>query len=131
MKPRELLFVAHNMRQYAHAPYSGFRVGAAVLCDDGTIITGANVEAGCSATSVCAERVALAKVLIERRKPIALAVSSDATQDEASSPCGICRQFFLDFPTMKVYVGNDNGMIWVTSPNKLLPRGYRRNRNSE
>ena len=75
---------------------SGFRVGAALLCEDGEIITGCDVELYSTRVSICAERTALVKAIsIGKTKFLAIAVVSDA--DHPISPCAICRQFLIEF----------------------------------
>lgn len=80
----------------AYAPYSKFRVGAALLCEDGRVFTGCNVECSTYGGTICAERVALVKAVSEGVHRFSrLAVYTDT--DEPTPPCGICRQFLMDF----------------------------------
>ena len=80
----------------AHCPYSNFHVGAAVRCDDGSVIDGCNVENASYGLSICAERVALFTAVSQGKRPLELAVSCVDDQTDASPgsrmPCGACRQ---------------------------------------
>ncbi|AII50176.1 hypothetical protein KR52_13690 [Synechococcus sp. KORDI-52] len=92
-----LLIPARQAAKHAHCPYSNFRVGATVRCDDGTVINGCNVENASYGLSICAERVALFTAISLGKRPLELAVSCiDAQSDSAPGgsrmPCGACRQ---------------------------------------
>ena len=91
-----LLTRAREAANRAHCPYSNFHVGAAVRCDDGSVIDGCNVENASYGLSICAERVALFTAISQGKRPIELAVSCiDAQTDAAPGarmPCGACRQ---------------------------------------
>ncbi len=87
---------ARDARQYAQAKYSHFKVGAALLADDNSVITGSNVESSSYGLTICAERVALTKALSEgitKFKAIAIA----AKDGSFCSPCGACRQLLYDY----------------------------------
>lgn len=102
----DLLAAASRAREFAVAPFSNFQVGAALLCPDGTIITGCNVENATYGLTVCAERVALFKALSEgRRKFTHVAVVADTA--EPTPPCGACRQLLWEFGgDLEVILGN-------------------------
>ena len=104
--PDELLALARRAAEKAYAPYSGFRVGAAVLADDGSVYTGANVENAAYPSSSCAEATAVAHAASEgMRKIVAAAVACiDAESLESAYPCGRCRQILNEFGTETVYV---------------------------
>jgi cytidine deaminase len=88
-----LLDAARTARQRAHAPYSGFLMGAAVLCDDGSIHPGALVESISLGLAMCPERVALFSAVANGAgRPIALALVSRRTAGEVTTPCGACLQ---------------------------------------
>ena len=91
-----LIAAARAARQHAQAAYSGFRVGAALECADGTIVTGCNIENATYGLTVCAERVALWKALSEGRTAfVRLAVVADT--DRPTPPCGACRQLLWEY----------------------------------
>jgi cytidine deaminase len=91
-----LIESARAVRDAAHAPYSGFRVGAAVLSDSGKIYVGCNVESASYGATLCAERSAISHMIASgERKLVAVAVFVDA--DEPAMPCGICRQWIAEF----------------------------------
>lgn len=101
MSERALLQAAQRASQNSHSPYSKFRVGAALLLEDGTIIEGSNQENASFPVGFCAERTALsAKVAIapkKKIKSIAIRVRSELkTTDQPGAPCGICRQVLLE-----------------------------------
>lgn len=118
--------VAHAIkaREAGYAPYSGFKVGAAVLCDDGSIVTGANVEVACSATGSCAERVAISTAIHLGKTPKAIAIVADT--EEPIPPCGVCRQFMVEFSPLDVIMANMAGECKHTTAYKLLPMRYER-----
>jgi cytidine deaminase len=92
----DLIGAARQARRRAHAPYSGFKVGAALEAADGTIITGCNIENASWGLTMCAERVALFKALSDghrRFRRIALVTASVSP----ATPCGACRQLLWEF----------------------------------
>ena len=99
--PESLLERARQAATRAHCPYSNFHVGAAVRCDDGSVIEGCNVENASYGLSICAERVALFTAISLGKQPIELAVSCIDAQTDASPgsrmPCGACRQVMQEF----------------------------------
>jgi cytidine deaminase len=101
----ELMTRAAAATQYAHAPYSGFCVGAAVRCEDGTIFTGSNIENASYGLTVCAERVAIFKAITEgHRDLVELAVTAES--DTTPYPCGACRQVMAEHlpPTATIQI---------------------------
>jgi cytidine deaminase len=122
--PRDLLSRARAAARFTYSPYSAFPVGAALLCADGTVITGANVENRSFGLSNCAERSALfAAVSQGKHDFIAIAVCC-AASDVPVPPCGACRQVLSEFcpPDMPVYyAGRQEGHLSVTL-GELLPR---------
>ena len=92
---------AVGARQAAHCPYSGIAVGAALLCSDGSVYTGANIENAAFSPSVCAERVAIFTAVHDgHRDPIAIAIAGGAKDKAprgAFPPCGVCRQVMAEF----------------------------------
>lgn len=111
--------MALEARKKAYAPYSHFLVGAALLCRDGSIYTGCNVENASYPASNCAERTAVFKAVSEGRRDFVAAAIMGGREGEESledcTPCGICRQVFAEF--------GDGDMVVVTGTS---PRDYRK-----
>ena len=100
MTDRELLYLAEKAREKSYSPYSGFAVGAALLCRDGEVFTGANIENASFSPTVCAERVAIfSAVHAGERDFCAIAISGGKTEEEGEfcPPCGVCRQVMTEF----------------------------------
>ena len=94
----ELLAAAQQAAQRAYAPYSGFRVGAALLLDSGDIVTAANVENASYGLSICAERSAVARAIAQHGPKLRIqAVVVTNLNNAPSSPCGACRQVLSEF----------------------------------
>jgi len=108
-------------REKAYAPYSGFRVGAAVITGGDKIYTGCNIENSSYGLTCCAERVALFKAVSEGEKDFkAIAVVSDS--EEYCRPCGACRQVMAQFgDEIRVYMCNNKGEYEVKTVADLLP----------
>jgi cytidine deaminase len=124
--PWEQLFeAAKKVRERAHAPYSKFPVGAAVLYADGSVVTGCNVENSSYGLSVCAERGALAAGVAQgRSKPVAVAIVVDTPTP--CPPCGMCRQVMLEFAPKELPVRSRNlkGDEARYSLGELLPHAF-------
>jgi cytidine deaminase len=106
MNNKELASLARDVAKKAYAPYSNFRVGAALITDTGNVYTGCNIENASYPATVCAEDVAVVKAISEGEKKIdVIAVACiDAKSDTALFPCGISRQRLAEFDTEKVLV---------------------------
>lgn len=115
---------AIEAKEMAYAPYSRFFVGAAVMCDDGSVYTGCNVENASYPCGICAERTAVSKAVSEgKRKFRMIAVTGSSA--EKCTPCGICRQFLCEFaPDMTVLCGDKDGNFDEIPLAALLPRGF-------
>ncbi|MGB9840495.1 cytidine deaminase [Thermovenabulum sp.] len=125
IKERDLISKALEAKDKAYAPYSKFKVGAAILTKEGKIYTGCNIENASFGLTVCAERVALFKALSEGERRIeTLAVIADV--DEPVSPCGACRQVILELAKgAKILLSNKDGSrVIKTTPEELLPYGF-------
>lgn len=122
----KLLKAARAATKSAHAPYSNFRVGAAVLTDTGDIITGCNVENASYGLTNCAERTAIFAAVAKLGPKITIRAVAVVNSDEvACAPCGACRQVIYEFgPEAIIYFrGADD---WVKCPiTDLLPYGFR------
>lgn len=120
-----LLRAAREALARAYAPYSRFPVGAAILCEDGSIVTGCNVENASYGLSMCAERVALFRAVAEgKRRFRMLAVM--AHTEEPVAPCGACRQVMAEFfqGTTPIILANMAGQTMRTTVTDLLPRPF-------
>ena len=107
----KLANLAKDIAKKAYAPYSNFRVGAALITDSGNIYTGCNIENAAYPATVCAEDVAVFKAISEGETKIdKIAVACiDAKSDTAIFPCGLSRQRLSEFNTEKVIVVDNNG----------------------
>jgi cytidine deaminase len=119
-----LIKAAQQARKFAQAPYSNYRVGAALLTADGRVFTGANVESSSYGLSVCAERVALFKALSEGADNFTtMAIATDS--HPPASPCGACRQLLWDYARgAKIILVGKNGVAVRTKIAELLPRPF-------
>ena len=125
MKYRELYRQAVEMIPLAYAPFSKFKVGAALLGKDGKVCTGVNVENSSFGGTICAERTAFVKAISEGCMEFeAIAVVSS---DGEAWPCGICRQFMKEFceDDFKIITGNDEDSLRVYTMEEILPEGFR------
>jgi len=121
---RELIRAAREARERAYVPYSGFRVGAAVLGRSGRVFTGCNVENASYGATICAERTAFVKAISEGERQFDhIVVYSSVPQPV--SPCGICRQFMSEFglDTPVTMVG-DSGASVTMRVRDLLPNAF-------
>lgn len=121
---QRLIKSALRARERALAPYSNFRVGAALLTSDGTIYEAGNIESSSYSLTLCAERVALFKALSEgERHFTALAVA--AGTPEACTPCGACRQVLWDYaPDLILLLVNQDGDFERVLLKALLPKAF-------
>lgn len=129
MNERELIATAEQARKNAYVPYSHFAVGAALLCADGTVVTGCNVENASYPLGNCAERTAIfAAVAAGKREFQALAIvggKENAPADTFCPPCGACRQVMREFcaPDFPVYLKNGSEIVKRTL-SELLPDSF-------
>ena len=119
-----MIDAATDVRERAFAPYSNFKVGAAVETDNGDIYTGCNVESASYGLTVCAERVAIWKGIsrgVTRFGRIAVVVDTE----ELTPPCGVCRQIIWEFcGDVPVILANLHGKKEVVMMSELLPRAF-------
>jgi cytidine deaminase len=122
----KLIAAAAKARERAVAPYSKFKVGAAVLTRKGEIVTGANVESASYGLTCCAERVALFKALTDGKNGF-VAVAIVARAPGGAMPCGACRQLLAEYaPRAKVFVADSRapGRVREYSVRELLPGAF-------
>jgi cytidine deaminase len=119
-----LIQAAAAVREQAHAPYSGFKVGAAVEDADGRIYTGCNVENATYGLTICAERLAVFKAISERAaKLVRVAVVTDAAMP--APPCGACRQIIWEFcGNATVVMANLGGHLESITMEQIFPRPF-------
>ena len=129
MTKEKLASKAKEAMQMAYSPYSGYKVGAALLCKDGSVYTGCNIEnAGYSATN-CAERTAFFKAISEGKKAfeaIAVCGGKDGVIDGLFPPCGVCRQVMREFceDDFQIYLITKDAIETYTLE-QLLPISFR------
>lgn len=120
----KIVAAALKARTNSYAPYSDFHVGAALLCDDGSIYTGCNIESASYPCGICAERTAAAKAISDGRRNFS-AIAVAGSSDELCTPCGLCRQFLYEFaPDLEVICANANGEYEIHILSELLPHGF-------
>ena len=124
MEDRDLIAHAMEAREYAYAPYSRFKVGAALLGKSGRVYTGCNVENASYPAGTCAERCAVGKAVSGgEREFTAIAVIGDS--QGPCAPCGICRQVLCEFnPNMRVIMTNLVGDTLISAASELLPGAF-------
>ena len=120
----ELVSVAREAQKNAHAPYSGFPVGVALLAGDGRVFTGVNVENASIGLSVCAERNAIAKAVSEGATGfVRLAIVTDSL--EPIMPCGVCRQVIWEFShDLGIVIESGDGRRVTTTIAELFPKPF-------
>ena len=131
MEKETLVKMALEARQKAYTPYSHFKVGAALLTQDGKVYTGCNVENASYTPTNCAERTAFFKAVSEGdTKFSAIAIVGgleSATELNYCSPCGVCRQVMMEFcdpKTFEVIMGKSESEYQVMTLEELLPLGF-------
>ena len=128
MTPEKLCEQAVEAMFHSYSPYSGYKVGAALLCKDGTVYTGCNVENASYTPTICAERTAIFKAVCDgHRDFVAIAVcgGKDGVITGAFPPCGVCRQVMREFcdDDFVIYMVNPEGYKAVTLA-QLLPYSF-------
>lgn len=123
MTDENLIEVAKKYRENAHAPYSKFKVGAAVLTSSGKIFGGCNIENASYPAGICAERTAIFKAVSEGEKNIS-AIAIIADTDEPCAPCGICRQVMAEFKIPKIIMTNLKGNTKIVTLDEILPFAF-------
>ena len=131
MTAKELLQKAVEARRQSYSPYSHYQVGACLLCADGTLYSGCNIENAAFGPTVCAERTAIFKAVSEGKRSFsAIAIvggpeDSDETQLNSAYPCGVCRQVMAEFcsPEFHIYCGTPEQPEEFTLA-ELLPKSF-------
>jgi cytidine deaminase len=126
----ELIFKAIEARKFSYSPYSGYRVGAALLCSDGVIYTGCNIENAAYSPTICAERTAFFKAVSEGERSfrrIAIVGGNGDTTDYAY-PCGVCRQVMAELceGDFEIIVAKSESEYRICYLKDMLPESFGR-----
>ena len=129
MTSEKLLALAKEAMTHAYAPYSHFWVGAAVLCGDGTVYQGCNVENAAYGECICAERTAMLKAVYDGHRDfeaIAICGGREGAIEGFCAPCGACRQVLSEFAShdLKIHLINGAGEIRTLTLGELLPWSF-------
>ncbi|MCD7860170.1 MAG: cytidine deaminase [Firmicutes bacterium] len=129
MKPEELCALAQEAMAHAYAPYSGCKVGAALLCADGAVYQGCNIENASFSPTICAERTAFFKAVYDGHRDftaIAISGGKDGVVTGAFPPCGVCRQVMREFcrDDFLVYFVLPGGAFEVHTLAEILPFSF-------
>ena len=125
MTDRALADLAYSMLDKAYVPYSKFPVGAALLCADGTVFTGCNIENAAYGSTICAERTALVKAVSEGHRDDFVRIAVVGESEDYCWPCGSCRQMLYEFaPGLEFLVGKADRSFIKLSFDNLLPHGF-------
>ena len=130
MTPEKLCDLAIEAMGHAYAPYSGYMVGAALLCKDGTVYQGCNIENASYSPTNCAERTAFFKAIYDgHRDFVAIAVcgGKDGVLTGSFPPCGVCRQVMREFceDDFAIYMVGANGSYESFTLAQILPHSFR------
>lgn len=125
----ELIRLAKDAVQHAYAPYSGFKVGAALLTADGKVYPGCNIENAAYTPSNCAERTAFFKAVYAGERnftAIAVVGGKDGVIEDVFPPCGVCRQVMQEFcgPDFMIYMGRADDSFVAVRLEDFLPYGF-------
>lgn len=127
---KELISTALKMREASYSPYSGFRVGAALLAENGKIYTGCNIENAAYSPTNCAERTAFFKAVSEGERKfqaISIVGGKDAEPTEYAAPCGVCRQVMMEFcnpETFQIILAVSESQYEIFTLKELMPQGF-------
>ena len=129
MTPEKLMKLAMEAMGHSYSPYSGYKVGAALLCADGTVYQGCNVENASYSPTICAERTAIFKAVYDGKRDftaIAVCGGKDGNITGQFPPCGVCRQVMREFckDDFKIYLHNKDGGIDQFTLADLLPQSF-------
>ena len=129
MAPEKLIDLAKMAMEKAYAPYSGYKVGAALLCADGTMYQGCNIENASFSPTICAERTAIFKAVYDGHRDftaMAICGGKDGVITGQFPPCGVCRQVMGEFckDDFKVYLAGPNDSYETLTLAQLLPHSF-------
>lgn len=129
MNPQALIAFAKEAMGHAYAPYSGYKVGAALLCSDGTVYQGCNIENASFTPTVCAERAAFFKAVYDGKREFAAIAVCGGKNGQICGvfpPCGVCRQVMREFckDDFTVYMAGANDTFETFTLSQLLPFSF-------
>ncbi|MCR5120588.1 MAG: cytidine deaminase [Lachnospiraceae bacterium] len=129
MSEKELFELALEARKKAYAPYSSYQVGAALICEDGSLYTGCNIENASYGATNCAERTAVFKAVSEGHRKIKMIAIAGGSGEKTNFayPCGVCRQVMREFSEpaeLIIVVGDGRGELRVHTLEELLPESF-------
>ncbi len=129
MKPEKLMEKAMEAMEHSYSPYSGYKVGSALLCADGTVYGGCNMENASFSPTICAERTAIFKAVYDGHRDftaIAVCGGKNGVVTGAFPPCGVCRQVMREFcrDDFKIYLSDAQGNIKTYTMAELLPQSF-------
>ncbi|PBO85953.1 MAG: cytidine deaminase [Thaumarchaeota archaeon] len=129
MNRDDLIKKAREAKEFAYSPYSNFKVGAAILTENGEVFTGCNIENISYGATNCAERTAIFKAISDGNKSFKeIAISSSIAPEKPIFPCGICRQVLAEFnKDMLIHVDGDDKTYKLS---ELLPAPFDKNQMS-
>lgn len=125
-----LIRTAIEQLDFSYTPYSGFKVGAALLCEDGKVYTGCNIENAAYTPTNCAERTAFFKAVSEgvrEFQAICIVGGKDGLLTEYAAPCGVCRQVMMEFcdpETFQIILATGTEQYEIFTLKELLPSGF-------
>lgn len=126
----KMIEVAARQMDFSYAPYSGFKVGAALLTEEGEIYTGCNIENAAFSPTNCAERTAIFKAVSEGKRKfraICIVGGKDGVLTEYAAPCGVCRQVMTEFcdpDTFQIILAVGKEKYDIFTLNELMPMGF-------
>lgn len=129
MTPEKLMEAAVEAMGHSYSPYSGYKVGAALLCSDGTVYQGCNIENASYSPTICAERTAFFKATYDGHRDftaIAVCGGKNGVITGAFPPCGVCRQVMREFcsDNFVVYLSDAEGKLQSFTLAQLLPQSF-------
>ena len=128
--PKQLIEISIEQLKYSYTPYSGFKVGAALLAKNGSVYTGCNIENAAYTPTNCAERTAFFKAVSEGVKEfdaICIVGGKDGVLTEYAPPCGVCRQVMMEFcdpETFQIILAVDKERYEIYTLEELMPFGF-------
>ena len=131
MTDQELFAMALRAREKAYCPYSHYSVGAALLCADGTVFEGCNIENAAFTPSICAERTAFSQAILQgKRDFVKIAIAGGRLgqpPEQVCPPCGVCRQVMIEFcdaDRFQIVLGADPGHLQAYTLHEIMPLAY-------